>query len=462
MIDKKKNIEDIYPLSPLQQGILFHTLLTPHSGVYQPQLCLTLVGALNIPRFKQAWKTIIARHQPFRVSFHWEKRDRPFQAVYREVKLPWEEQDWRDISPEEQEQKLQEFLEKERKRDFDLKNPPQIRLKLIYLAKNRYYLVWTQHHLILDGWSSGLVVKEVFQQYHGDGNLSLNHPRPYGDYISWLQQQDETVAKTFWKQKLKGFTTPTSWNVPGKSGILAENSSQAEQEIALSPQTTTALKSLAQQQELTLNTVIRGALALLLSYYSGEDDIIFGATGSGRSASLEGINSMVGLFINTLPVRVQVPPQAKLIPWLKQLQVEQGESSQYEYVSLLEIQKNSDLPPGTPLFDTILVFENYPVDPSVAQLSETLTIESVKSTEWTSLPLTILVGGGSELSIKMKYHCDRFSDAVINRLLAHFQTLLTHIIENPQQLLWQIPLLPEQQQGVWSREQREQGAGEIK
>ena len=436
MIDKRKNIADIYPLSPLQEGILFHTLLSPHSGVYQPQVCLTLVGSLDISRFKQAWETIIARHQLFRVSFHWEKRDRPFQAVYRQVNLPWEEQDWRDISLDKQEQKLAEFLEVDRKRDFDLKNPPQMRLTLIHCPDNRYYFLWTQHHLIIDGWSSGLVVKEVFQAYNG--KIELSYTRPYGDYIGWLKQQDKTTAKAFWKKELTGFTTPTNWGIENNKPILPENISQAEQEICLSENITTNLKSLAQQQEITLNTLIRGALGLLISYYSGEQDIVFGATCSGRAGTLEGLNSMVGLFINTLPVRIKVPPQQNLVSWLKELQTQQGKTSQYEYVSLLEIQENSDLATGTSLFDTILVFENYPVDLSVAQTTQSLTIDSVKSTEWTSLPLTILVAGTRELSIKIKYHCHRFSDGDIDRLLNNFQNILTKIIENPKQQLWEL------------------------
>ncbi|MEL4896704.1 amino acid adenylation domain-containing protein [Crocosphaera sp. Alani8] len=452
MMDKKKNIEDIYPLSPLQEGILFHTLLTPHSGVYQPQICLTLTGSLNIPKFKQAWETIIIKHQLFRVSFHWEKRDRPFQAVYRRVNFPWEELDWRDISLDKQEYKLEEFLEIDRKQNFDLKNPPQMRLNLIYSTENSYYLVWTQHHLIIDGWSSGLVIKEVFQEYYG--KIEVNYTRPYGDYIGWLQQQDQNISKDYWKEQLKGFITPTIWGVE-RNSIVEKDSPQAEQEIILSSNITTTLKSLTQQQELTLNTLIRGALALLLSYYSGETDIVFGATCSGRSATLEGINSMVGLFINTLPVRVKVSPKQDLIPWLKRLQTQQGEASRYEHVSLLEIQENSDLASGTSLFDTILVFENYPVDPSIIQESESLTIDSVKSTEWTSLPLTILVGGTNQLSIKMKYHCDRFSDQMINRLLGHFKTVLNNIINNPQQQLWEISLLTDHEKQLLIKDNRE-------
>ncbi|MEM8777531.1 MAG: amino acid adenylation domain-containing protein, partial [Cyanobacteria bacterium P01_G01_bin.49] len=443
------------------QGILFHALFTPGSGIYVPQLCFTLIGFLDISTFRQVWQDVITRHQTFRASFHWEKRDRPFQVIYRQVELPWQEEDWQELSPDEQHKQLEIFLEEDRKRDFDLKNPPQMRLTLIRLTEDRYYLIWTQHHLILDGWSAGLVVQQVFKQYNDrEHNLPLVSSRLYGDYIAWLQQQDETVAKTFWQKTLAGFTTPTRWGVERKELGIDNNFQQAEQQVSLSPKITTDLKTLAQQHQVTLNTIIRGAFALLLNYYSGEEDIVFGATCSGRSSTLKDIESMVGLFINTLPVRVHISPQQKLIPWLKQLQIQQAEASQYEYVSLFDIQQESDLPPGIPLFDSILVFENYPVDPSIAQATETLTIEAVSSVEWTSLPLTVLVGEEVELSIKIKYHCDRFSDIIINRLLQHFQTLLTEIAQKPQRQLWQFPILtPSEQEQLIIQGNEEQEAG---
>jgi hypothetical protein len=160
-MNQNKNIEDIYPLSPMQQGILFHTLLSPDSGEYIPQVCLTLTGLLKIELFKQAWEQVIARHQSLRAAFHWERREQPFQVIYRQINLPWEQQDWRNFSPDEQQKLLENFLETDRQHNFNLKKPPLIRLNLIQLTDNIYKLIWTQHHLILDGWSAGLVIKEV-------------------------------------------------------------------------------------------------------------------------------------------------------------------------------------------------------------------------------------------------------------------------------------------------------------
>lgn len=443
-------IEDIYPLSPMQQGILFHSLFAPDAGVYLPQICLTLEGSLNHLQFKQAWEKVLIRHPVLRTAFNWEKRDKPFQVVYQQVTLPWFEQDWREYSPDEQQLFLNTFLEKDRQQSFDLKKPPLIRLNLIQLTKKKYYLIWTQHHVILDGWSSGLVIKDVFALYR---NQDLPYNRPYGEYIAWLHQQDLAAAQQFWQNKLKGFATPIDLKIDRRLNQIGWD----ERQISLSKTSTTALQSLARQHQLTLNTLIQGTFAILLSRYSGEEDIVFGATAAGRPPALMGVESMVGLFINTLPVRVQVPPQASLIPWLQNLQTQQAETLQYEYSSLLDIQQWSDVAAGLPLFESILVFENYPVDASLTHQNQDLSIREVNSVEWTSFPMTVLVGVSAELSIKIEYHCADFSSDTITRMLGHFQTLLERIIANPEQHLGEISLLTvtEQQLFVeWNNTQK--------
>jgi amino acid adenylation domain-containing protein len=434
------NIEDIYPLSPMQQGILFHSLFAPDANVYLPQICLTFEGSLNHLQFRQAWEKVLIRHPVLRTAFNWDKRDKPFQVVYQQVNLPWFEQDWREYSSDEQQLLLNTFLEKDRQQSFDLKKPPLIRLNLIQLTEEKYYLVWTQHHVILDGWSSGLVIKDVFALYR---NQDLSDNRPYREYIAWLNQQDLAAAQQFWQNKLKGFTAPIDLKIDRRLNQVEWD----EQQISLSKTSTTALQSLAQQHQLTLNTLIQGTFAILLSHYSGEEDIVFGATVAGRPPALMSVESMVGLFINTLPVRVQVTEQACLIPWLQNLQTQQAETLQYEYSSLLDIQQWSNVGAGLPLFESILVFENYPVDASLTHQNQDLSIREVSSVEWTSFPMTVLVGAGAELSIKIKYHCTHFSSDTITRMLSHFQTLLEEIITNPEQRLAQIPLLtPTEQQ----------------
>jgi amino acid adenylation domain-containing protein len=444
-VDKRKNIENIYPLSPMQQGMLFHTLLTPQAGVYLPQVCLHLQGKLDVDAMQNAWQEVIRNHSVLRSAFYWEQRDRLFQVVFRQVEFPWQFLDWQSIPPHEQDTKLAELLECDRILGFDLKQPPLMRLALIQSGEDKFTLIWTQHHLILDGWSLALIIQEVFQRYYNTSSR-YHHSRPYGEYIAWLQQQNRDTAKIFWQKQLQGFTEPSS--LPSqlflnpKAKLEPDNNSV---KILLDPEKTVTIQNWAKQHQLTLNTVLQGAFALLLSRYCNTTDVVFGATSSGRPANLPGVESMVGLFINTLPVRVQVSPEANLVSWLQKLQIQQSETLNYEYTSLLEIQEWSELPRGSALFDSILVFENYPVDISAVKGQEDLRIADIKLIEKTNFPISILVSVGNQLSLELKYDSHKFTPAAMKRLLEHLCILLEGMTANYQQNLATLPLLTQQE-----------------
>ena len=330
----KNNIEDIYPLTPMQKGMLFHTLSAPESGVYFQQLVYTLHGDFDVSAFIRAWQRVVERHPILRTLFLWEQRDQPLQVVRRRVKLPWVQHDWRGLSPAEQQERLEVFLDADRDRGFELSRAPLMRLSLIQVAEDVYHFIWSRHHLLLDMWSGSLVREEVFafyQAFQRGEVLHLEPARPYRDYITWLRRQDLSRAEVFWRQRLKGFTAPTVLGVdraPG--GLSAQEITYGKQQLRLSRAATATLQSLAREQRLTLNTLVQGAWALLLSRYSGEEDVAFGATVSGRPPDLAGVESMVGLFINTLPVRVQVAADDSLLPWLNRLQSQMVELRQYE------------------------------------------------------------------------------------------------------------------------------------
>ncbi|MBW4649607.1 MAG: amino acid adenylation domain-containing protein [Kastovskya adunca ATA6-11-RM4] len=442
-----KTIEDAYPLSSLQQGILFHSLYAPSSGVYVEQMSFDLSGRLNVSAFTQAWQQVIDRHSILRTAFVWEKVKKPLQVVGRHVKLPWEEHNWQGISPIEQQERLKNLLQAERRQGFELSKAPLMRLTLIQLTEATYHLIWSHHHLLLDGWSTQLIFKEVIAYYEAfcqDQQLSLERPRPYRDYIAWLQQQDLSQAEAFWREKFKGFTAPTPLSVDQVFRKLPDQKEDyEEQEIRLSTRTTAALQSLGQQQHLTLNTLVQGAWALLLSRYSGEEDVVFGATVSGRSSALAKVESMVGLFINTLPIRVQVASEESLVTWLQQLQAQQTEARQYEYSPLVDIQGWSNVPRDMPLFDSIVVFENYPVEAHHRERVAELEIGNVRAFEKTNYPLTFVALPGSELVLKILYDCRRFDSATITRMLGHFQTVLESMVANPKQRLCELSLLTE-------------------
>jgi amino acid adenylation domain-containing protein/thioester reductase-like protein len=444
----RQNIEDIYPLSPMQEGMLFESLYAPDSGVYFEQITFILTGNLDVKTFEQAWQQVVDRHPVFRTAFLWESLNQPVQVVYRQVNVTVETYDWQELSALEQQQQLETFLDSERQQGFQISQAPLMRLHLIQLDGNTYQFVWCHHHLLLDGWSSPLVFKDLLEFYQliSQGKSLSNTPTfNYRNYITWLQQQDRDLAEKFWREKLQGFTTPTPLTVD-KPLAVKQHSSYGEQQIDLTVPATTAVMSFVRQHQLTMSNLVQATWGLLLSRYSQETDVVFGATVSGRPPELVGVESIVGLFINTLPVRVQISEQTELLGLLKDLQAQQIESEQFSYSSLVEIQGLSDVPRGTSLFESIVVFENYPVDADVLQGNSDFSLSNFRWIEQTNYPLTVLVSPGEQLSLRVMYDASRFENGTISRMLGHFRTMLEAIATNPQQRISQLPMLTESEQ----------------
>lgn len=454
-------IEDSYPLSPMQQGMLFHSLYEQQSGVYSEQIICNLHENLNVSAFMQSWQRVIERHSVLRTSFFWEGSNQPVQSVYRQVKLPLKQQDWRGLSESEQENQLQAYLQNDRQRDFDLKVAPLMRLALFQLAEADYKLVWTFHHALLDGRSFVIVLKEIFAYYEAfcqNQNCQLEKPRPYRDYIDWRQQQSASKAEEFWRRLLQGFTAPTQV-LSVATDMERRIRSYGVQAIRLSGTNTSALQSLAQEHQLTLNTIVQGAWALLLGRYSGEDDVVFGATRACRYSAIEGMESMVGLFINTLPMRVQVAPDLLLLPWLKELRSQWISLRDHEHTSLLKLQEWSEVPRGMPLFESIVMFENYEMNAVLREAGGNWKHREFQLLEQINYPLVLTAYAGSELLLKINYDCCKFDRSAIARMLGHLETLLTGIATNSQQRLCELPLLTaaEQHQLLmeWNQRQTE-------
>ncbi len=448
---KDRKIEDIYTLSPMQQGILFHALYTSTSDVYTVQLNYTLSGQLDIPALKRAWEQVVNRHSILRTSFTWQGLPEPVQIVHQNVILKWDQQDYRALSAPEQQQRLHSFLESDKRKGFDVAQAPLARFTIVQLSEEDHQLVWTIHNLLLDGWSLPLLLKEVFSFYNayrkGEA-LYLKLPRPYRDYIAWFRQQNLSEAETYWREALREFTAPTPLGIDRIAIAPTATDDTYDKEILiLSSQTTSALRTLARRHQLTLNTVVQGTWALLLSRYSGETNVVFGATVSGRPPALDGIESMIGVFINTLPVRVQVRAGNSLLPLLKDLQEQQLKSRQFEYTPLMQAQAWSDVPRGAPLFETIFVFENYPVK-GLGGKEAGLEITNVSVHEMTHYALSLLVGLNPNLRLKLLYDSKRFDAATMKRMLGHMEVLLQEIATNPEQRVGELPLL--------SRAEREQ------
>ncbi|MFB2875779.1 amino acid adenylation domain-containing protein, partial [Floridanema aerugineum] len=440
-----QNIEDIYPLSPMQQGMLFESLYAPDSGVYVEQMTSTLTGNLNVSAFEQAWQQLVAHHSIFRTAFVWESLEQPVQVLYRQIEVKVERLDWQELSASEQQQQLQLFLDSKRQQGFDFGIAPLLRLYLIQCSENTYEFVWSFHHILMDGWSLPLVFQDLLNCYQAIVQGQRIEAQPalnYRHYIAWLQQQEQQLAEDFWRKKLQGFAAPTPLMVDKPLSNREKGlRSYREQQIGLSVSATKKAGSFVRENQLTLNNLVQTTWALLLSRYSQETDVVFGATVSGRPAALAGVESMVGLFINTLPMRVQFSESKELLGLLKDLQAQLVESEQFSYSSLVEIQGWSDVKRGTALFESILVFENYPVDSESLEENYSFSFSNFRTIEQTNYPLTILVGPGEQLLLKVYYDGDRFDDSAISRMLGHFVTLLEAIVANPQTPIAQLPML---------------------
>ena len=440
-----KNVEDIYPLSPMQEGMLFHTLYEPGSGAYVVHISSRIQGNLNIVAFKRAWQKILDRHPILRSAYLWEKVDKPLQVVRAEVTLLWYEPDWRELSAEKQEQQLHDYLWSEHSRGFDLSQAPLMRMALIQLDENKYHFVWNYSHVLLDGWSVQIVFEELFAFYKAAAEgreLNAPRPRPYRDFIAWMQKQDKAKAEAFWRKTLKGFSVPTPLPVETEH-LSGEGPKHLELAIEVDRQTTANLQALGRQHRITLSTFVQGAWAWLLSRYSAMEEVLFGITVTGRPVSLRGVESVVGLLVNTLPMRVALDKDERLLDWLKKLQEHQLESRQYEASSLVEVKSWSEVSGMLPLFETFVVFENHPVATGIQELHGDLRFLSSRVFESAAYPLTLLAEPGERMRLRMMYDSSRFSSPTVTRILDHVRTVLMAMAVNPEQNLNGLQFLAE-------------------
>ncbi|MEC5271177.1 non-ribosomal peptide synthetase [Caldifermentibacillus hisashii] len=445
-----KNIINIYSLSPLQEGMLFHSLYDEddeNSQSYFSQMKLRLNGKLDIAMFEKAWKEVIKRHDILRTKFLFGKTEKNVQVVYRTVPFNVDYTDWRSFSREEQESKIEEFLRLDKQRGFDWDDVPLMRVMLIHNDIDEYTMVWSHHHILLDGWSVSLVVKELFHIYNAlcqEATITLPPAQQYGKYIHWLRSRskDSQNTKEFWATKLKGFTEPTQFNLAAPMKGFDQQGYE-EYWWHLSKDLTHSLNHIVKEHKITLNTIIQSAWALLLSYYSGTKDVLFGATSSGRPADLPGVENMVGLFISTLPVRAQIPDDEVLLEWMKNFQSQLMEIRQYEYSSLVDIQGVSEVPRGTPLFESLFVFENYPVG-EMESITD-LRIEEIQGKEQANYPFVLSAGPGEQIPFKIMFDRSKFDEDTIHRISGQLTYVLDQIAKNPNVTISSIQFLTEKE-----------------
>ncbi|WP_328677069.1 non-ribosomal peptide synthetase [Streptomyces sp. NBC_00343] len=428
---KQRSLEAVLPLSPLQQGMLFHSLYDSEGvDFYNMQAPLELTGALDTAALKAACAAVLERHPSLRAGFLQRRSGEAVQAVAARVELDWAEADLSAFGATEQRARLGRLLAEDRERRFDMRRPPLVRFTLVRLGAERHLLVLTNHHILLDGWSLPIVVRDLFRGYAQGGDASGLEPvAPFSDYLGWLQAQDREEAERAWRDTLAGLTQPTLV-APGAgsdSGAGRQQRASADLDEAEASDITDA----ARRRGLTVNTLVQGAWALLLALLTGSDDVVFGATVAGRPPEVEGVEGMVGLLINTVPVRVLLDPATPVGTLLERVQEQQSALSGYQYLGLADIHRATGM---TQLFDTTVAFENYPLDPALARgglpgLGISLAQESVDDTpEGTHYPLSLAVYPGERTRLELNYRQDLFTRTGAEEVLGRFRHLLRTVV----------------------------------
>jgi len=445
----RAELEDAFALSPMQQGMLLHTLLEPGSGIYVMQDVYRIDSALDAQQFVRACQRVIAHHASLRVSF-WQREDEVLQLVHRELPSAVEYHDYRGYSGLEQHARLELLLEDERRAGFDLSRPPLIKLRLIQLDDARYLYVESHHHILMDDWCRSLLLMDFFAEYRaGCEGRVRQAPRttPYRAFIDWLARQDPAQALAFFRERLASFDSVTPLGVE-RPAALAGGSRIGQRALLLSAEHSAGLANAGKQLQVTLNTLAQGAWAALLAQYAGTSDVLFGVTVAGRPPELLGSDDIVGIFVNTIPLRVRVPTAGDtttVAAWLRSLQRENLALRQHEHVPLTEIQTCSGVPQGQALFRSLFVFENAPIDPALFDRALELEVELESNRTHTNYPITVVVVPGARVKLMLSYDERLFDAADIERMLAQFERLLSALAAEPQAPVARLPRLTAQE-----------------
>lgn len=436
LVGGDENIRGIYPLTPMQQVILTHNLFSAGSGLDTGLFACRIDGPLCIEQFREAWQWVMNRHSILRTTFRWRRVEYPVQLVFGHAELPWTELDWTELTPEEQESAYAEFLDLECKKGFKVSDFPLMRIHLIRVDNRAYRFVWSFQNSLFDGWAISLVFKEVLNYQLkvkadvGEGVLNLPPAPPFSSYIRWLHGQDSELASDYWKRSFSGYT-PTPEELVAAEQQTQQTVVPAKRELLLTEEETRLLNLRAKELGLTLSTIAIGAWALCQAEQSGTDDVLVAVITSGRTADLEGLDSMVGLFTNSLPVRVQLGTADDPTQQFKRLQDQLVEMTKYEYVSPHQIAKWTGVPNNVlqqAIYERMLVYLNYPVDISQELSGGDLTFTDLMSVGQLNVPLRMYAQPGERFILTLTYDEARYEEQQIQDLLERMRHFLIRMI----------------------------------
>ncbi|MFJ9737029.1 amino acid adenylation domain-containing protein [Streptomyces sp. NPDC101166] len=429
LAERHPGLTDVLPLSPLQEGLFFHAAYdATGTDAYTGQIVLTLDGALDAGALRRACGALLERHDALRAAFTDRGLDRPVQVVAGDIDVPWASVDLAAHPAPEREAVWERLLADDRARRFDLDRPPLVRFTLVRTGEDRHRLLMTNHHILWDGWSSAVLLRELLTGY---ADLTGTAPRsgtpaavPYRDHLAWLADQDRETATAAWRDALAGLDEPTLLGSadPNKLGALPERTT-----VELSPEATARLTRRARSAGITLNSVVQGCWAILLARLTARDDVVFGGTVSGRTAPVAGIERMVGLLINTLPVRFRVRDEETLLAALTRFQDEQAPLMDHQHLGLADIQRAAGL--GT-LFDTAVVVENYPLDlAEMRDLAREVRLAAVDGSDATHYTVNLIVLPGERLRLHLDHRPDVLDARAALSVAEGLQQLLTAVAE---------------------------------
>ncbi len=437
------DLEQVWPLAPLQEGLLFHAhYQSEGEDPYLVQLVFELDGILDPLRLRRALDTLLDRHPNLRVHFHLHRSGRPLQIVHARCAMPWRVHDLSALEPDERDRLASEIEAEDRGSRFAIDQAPLIRATLLRLASDRHRLLLTQHHLLSDGWSSSILLQDLLALYRHQGDASaLPRPPAFQDYLAWLQHQDKAAARHAWRNYLAGIDAPTRLGTAIEKGDPAAQ--QAQHEEHLSAEFTTKLETLARHHGLTLAIVLQGAWSILLARLTNQNDVVYGQVSSGRQALVPGIERILGLLITTTPARARLRPSESVMAFLESLQREQAALLPHQHLPLSDIHKLA----GTQLlFDTLFTYENYPVEPPAAPTTaDDLPLREVRGHNSNHYPLSLAVIPGDGLSLRLHYSEELFDKAAAGRTAARLVRLLRQIAADPSLPLHQLEILSAQE-----------------
>lgn len=420
-------IERAFPLTSLQEGMLYHTIREPSSGLYHGQCVARLEGPLDVDLFREAWALAAERHEVFRTLFSWQRRPRPVQVVLERATLDFRVLDWTDLAPELQRERWGKVLDRDRRRPFDLSRAPMMRFVVARLGPEEHEFLWGVHHAVLDGWSGLLVLGEVLEDYDvllGGGSVRRPAPPSYARFVGWLQEQDSDAAESYWRELLAGFRRPTP--LPGKRA--GESSSERRTtRVELSREATSAMTAAARRCRVTMNTLTVAAWSLLLARRAGERDVVFGVTVSERPPAIRGVERAAGLYLSTVPVRVRLPDgEAPVGDWLRSLQRILSEARDHSAPGLAQIRRWSEVR-GEDLFRSLVVFESFPEAVTRMDQNRTLRLGSVSISSPSDVPLALLAHPGERLSLELVRDPVRVPAGEARSILDELSSLLVEV-----------------------------------